>query len=185
MANRSCLFADGDPEPLRYVRNDDDEFSVTYGKRYVLVAGCAWQVPVFWLFCYDPEDLTIAEAGDDEIPTLTAPIERVKARLAEREKRARRLFPEHADVWAEWVAAIRKVKRPYLKVEMSEIWCLSPDTWHDGVASALDWIAGRSADGLDDVLGVAGISRYDQRTGKLSFDEERECAEKFLYGWLE
>ena len=112
-------------------------------------------------------------------------MKRVKARLAEREKRALALFPEHAGVWAEFVAAIREVKRPYLKVEMGEIWCLSPDTWHDGVASALNWIAGRSAAGLEDVLGVAGIQRYDERTGKLSFDEDRECAEKFLYGWLE
>jgi hypothetical protein len=185
MANRSCLFANNDPEPLRYELDDDDCFSAGVGKQCVFVAGCAWQVPVFWLFCFDPEDLTLAEAGEDQIPTLTAPMQRVKARLAEREKRARSLFPELAGVWTEFVAAVTRVKRKYLKVEMGEIWCLSPDTWHDGLDNALAWIAGRSTAGLDDLLGIAGIQRYDHRTGKLSFDEDRECAEKFLYGWLE
>jgi hypothetical protein len=63
--------------------------------RTVYFAGCAWQVPVFWLFCYDFEDLTDYECDDGAlVPTLVTPMERVRARLEERDEPVRSLFPQ-------------------------------------------------------------------------------------------
>src|SRR5689334_1675220 len=136
MANRSCLFADNDPRPLRY---EGEGAEVSDGA--VFICGCAYQVPVLWLFCFDPEDLT----------------------LAERENRARSLFPEHAEVWDEFVEALNAIEPDHLKVEMGEIWCLMDgDELRRQLAAALDWVAGRSRTGLDELLSLAGVERYDQ-----------------------
>lgn len=185
MSNQSCLLADDDPAPYRY---DDD------GGDALTVAGCAYQVPVFWLFCFDPGDLSVVPSVPDEgsgesqpIPTLTAAMARVHARLAERERLALRLFGPHADVWREWRAGVESVGRAFLKAEMCEIWCLidDPDGLRRQLASALEWIHRGNGTALDDVLGLAGIEGYDRMTGRLHFDPERECAERFLFGWLE
>jgi hypothetical protein len=156
--------------------------------RTVYFAGCAWQVPVFWLFCYDLEDLSDYQCDDGSlIPTLVTPLERVRARLAERDGLARSLFPQYVSVWEEWRQAVEKLKRHYLKADMCEIWCIDGgDILKDSLTAALSWLrTGKPKHGLDDLLGVAGISTYDRKTHTFTYDEERACPERYLYGWLE
>ena len=44
----------------------------------------------------------------------------------------------------------------------------------DSLTAALSWLrTGKPKRGLDDLLGVAGISTYDRKTHTFTYDEER------------
>jgi len=184
MSNQACLFAENTPD----VVGPDSPRRDRRRTKTVFFAGCAWQVPVFWLFCFDSEDLSDYECNDGSlIPTLVSHMDRVRARLAERDALARSLFPQYVSVWEKWRQAVEKIKRTFLKTSLCEIWCLYEDDTYfkNSLSAALDFLRGEEPDGLEDLVTLAGIMTYDRKTCTFTFDEDRECAEKFLYGWLE
>jgi len=181
MSNKACLLADDTPHPPSPEHDDDP------GREPLSVAGCAYQVPAFWLFCFDAHDLTHYEDAGGPVPTLIAEMDKVRQRLADRDRRARDLFPQHVAVWEEWCKAIDRVDRQYLKMDVIELQmlCDNEDDLACQLSEALDWFEFGNASELEHLLALAGISTYDAKTRSFTFDEKEECAEKFLYGWLE
>jgi hypothetical protein len=180
MSNQAVLFAEDTPE----LDNEEcDKF---------FVAGCAYQVPIFWLFCFDPDNLVEHRVENDEgdsdvVPDLVSDMVSVRRRLEERDELARSRFPEHTAIWEEWRQAVESVEQPYLKTDLGEIWCLYQG--HDDLLAeltgALAWLSGGPASGFDDLLSLAGLGTYDRQTRAFTFDPKRDCAERYLYGWLE
>jgi hypothetical protein len=181
MSNQACLLADDDPHPPSPEHDDDP------ATNRLFVAGCSCQVPVFWLFCFGADDISHYEDEDGPVPVLIAEMDKVRQRLAERDAKARELFPQHVAVWERWCGVIDKVDRQYLKTDLVEVQMLHED--EDELAcqlsEALDWFELGGDAERDHLLALAGITTYDPAARKFTFDEANECAEKFLYGWLE
>lgn len=184
MSNRAYLVAEDSPDLVGPgTRRDGRGASGT-----VVFAGCAWQVPVFWSFCFGLEDLGEFRCADgDGVPALVSPMGRVRRRLAERDALARSTFWQHAAAWRTWRAAVEAVPRGYLKTCLSGIWCLyeDPGSLKRDLTAGLGWLAGRAPDGLARLTALAGIHAYDRKSGTFTLSPCRECAERFLYGWLE
>jgi hypothetical protein len=181
MSNQACLLADDTPHPPSPEHDDEPETNRLF------VAGCAYQVPVFWLFCFGAEDLTHYEDDEGPVPALIAEMDKVRQRLADRDQRARELFPEHVAIWERWCQAIDAIDRQYLKADVGEIQmlCDDEDELACQLSEALDWFELENDLERDHLLALAGITTYDAKTRTFTFDEANQRAEKFLYGWLE
>jgi hypothetical protein len=180
ISNKAALFAQDTPDL-------DGESRDTF-----FVAGCAYQVPILWLFCFDTDSLTLHRVENDEgesalIPDLVSSMASVRQRLAKRDELARAHFPKHTAVWEEWRQAVESVEMPYLKTGLVEIWCLYQDAegLRRELAGALAWLGGGPKSGFNDLLSLAGLETYNARTRDFTFDPKRDCAERYLYGWLE
>jgi hypothetical protein len=181
MSNQACLIADDTPHPPAPELDDDP------ATNRLFVAGCSGRVPVFWLFCFDTHDLTHYQDDDGPVPALIAEMDKVRQRLADRDAKARELFPQYVAVWEQWRRVIDRIDRQYLKTDFVEVQMLYED--EDELAcqlsEALDWFELGSDSERDHLLTLAGITTYDPAARAFTFDEANECAEKFLYGWLE
>jgi hypothetical protein len=179
MSNQACLFAEDTPTPF-------DPFGEegAPGANTVQIAGAAYQLPAFWLSCFDKDDIAVIESEEGDLPALVSELARVRARLGERGALVKGLFPAHAAAWNEFRRAVGGVGRKYLKVDAYEIWLL-----YEGgefgrlLKKALNWFrSGKKAD-LSALLSLAGIEAYDSKSMNFSADEyDPEC---YLYAWLE
>jgi hypothetical protein len=155
----------------------------------VFIAGAAYEVPVFWLFCFDPADLATIESAEGDFPTLVTEMARARARLAARAALAGGLFPAAAGAWEEFRHAVEAAAgRKYLKVDAYEVRMLNADDSRGEFAGllrrALGWFESGEEASLDALLPLAGIGGYDRESGSFPVSEN-DCPERFLYGWLE
>jgi hypothetical protein len=171
MSNQACLFAEDTPAPYDPIAEESDP-----GANTVQVAGAAYQVPAFWLACFDKADIAVVESEEGDIPQLVSEMDRVRPRLAEREAAVKELFPSHVAAWDEFRRAVEAAGRKYLKVDAYEIWMIPKDTSEYGrlLTRALNWFAR---------LSLAGIETYD--TEAKTFSAGDDDPERFLYGGLE
>src|SRR3954451_6608858 len=116
MSKQACLLAEDDPEPVHPEAERERR-----GKTEFITEG-VYRIPVFWLFCFDRGDLvTLTLANGDPLPTLVAGMKKVRRRLAQRDRLARELFPEHVGIWEEWREQNEAVEQRYLKADLCEI----------------------------------------------------------------
>src|SRR5262245_27770559 len=115
MSNQACLLAEDSPSPPA-LQHDGDTVANT-----LFVAGCAYQVPAVWLFCFGSDDLSHYQGEAGPVPALVAEMDKVRQRLADRDRRARDLFPEHEAIWERWRGVIDAIDRQYLKADFCEI----------------------------------------------------------------
>jgi hypothetical protein len=180
MSNQACLFVEDTPAPYDPFAEADDP-----GANAVQLAGAAYQVPVFWLACFDRADIAVVKSEEGHIPQLVSELDRVRLRLGEREAVIKELFPAHAAAWDEFRRAVEATGRKYLKVDVYEIWMLNED---DGefarlLKKALNWFGSRKQADLNALLSLAGIEGYDSKAKTFSTGDD--APERFLYGWLE
>jgi hypothetical protein len=183
MSNKACLFAEDTPAPYNPAATKKDPQAHS-----VFIAGAAYQIPVFWLFCFEEEDFVVVRLSRKEsFSTLVAPMEKVRWRLAERDKLARDFFPEAAEIWSGWRKTIEAIDRSYLKLDVCEIWVLYKNAkeLEGEMQLALDWFDCQEDYEFTSLLGLAGIDDYDDKTRRILFDEKRWCLEKFVIGWYE
>jgi hypothetical protein len=184
MSNRACLFAEDTPDAYNPMVEESDE-----GANTLFVAGAAYQIPVFWLCCFDEENFVDVDLGEDgTLSALVAPMADVRRRLSERHGRVIDLFPAHVAVWKQWRKVIESVDRRFLKLDPCEICILyeDPETLGGEMYEAMEWLDGSGIEAeRESLLSLAGIENYDPATRTFSFDEKQECPEKFLFGWLE
>lgn len=180
MSNQACLFAEDTPAPYDPFAEESDP-----GADTVQVAGAAYQVPAFWLACFDKADIAVVESEEGDIPQLVSELDRVRSRLAEREVVVKELFPAHAKAWEEFRRAVEAAGRKYLKVDAYEIWMLHEEDGEFGrlLKKALSWFGSRKKSDLDALLSLAGIEAYDSKAK--TFFSGDDDPERFLYGWLE
>jgi hypothetical protein len=198
MSNQACLFA----EDTKAAYNPEAESA---SGRAVHIAAAAYQVPAFWLFCFDSNtDFVEVETSGGSFFTLVAPMSAVRQRLADRGPLARALFPKHAGAWDLWERVVGGVRRRYFKLDPYEIWLLTDEEDDDTVSynclvsDGLDWVTyaakrespaehiRKTDDDLQRLFALAGLyGRYDFRRRIIRFDPKTECAERFLYGWYE
>jgi hypothetical protein len=180
VSNQACLFAEDTSAPYDPLAEKCDP-----GANTVQVAGAAYQIPAFWLACFDTADIAVVESEEGDIPQLVSELERVRFRLAEREAAVQELFPAHAAAWDEFRCAVEAAGRKYLKVDTYEIWMLEEDDGEFGrlLKKALSWFRSRTASDLDALLSLAGIEAYDSESKTFSAGDDDP--KRFLYGWLE
>ncbi len=179
MSNQACLFAEDTPTPYDPFAEEDKP-----GANMLIIAGAAYQVPVFWLACFDQDDIAVIESEEGDIPELVSEMAVVRSRLSEREAMVKDLFPGHAPAWDEFRQAIEGVGQKYLKVDAYEIWLLyEDDEFGHLLRKALNWFRSREEADLEALLSLAGIEAYNNKTKTFSAGEY--APEAFLYGWLE
>jgi len=182
MSNQACLFAEDTPAPYNPAK------PMKTGGRFLDIAGAAYQIPVFWMFCFEEEDFVVVRLPRKQsFSTLVAPMKKVRQRLAERDELARGFFPDAAEMWSSWRKTIEAVDRRYLKLDVCEIWVLYKNAkeLEKEMKLALDWFDCKDDYEFTSLLNVAGIEDYDDKTRRVLFDENRWCLEKFLIGWFE
>jgi hypothetical protein len=180
MSNQACLFAEDTPAPYDPLAEESEP-----GANTVQVAGAAYQLPPFWLACFDKGDIAVVESEEGDIPQLVSELDRVRSRLAEREAAVKELFPAHVAAWDKFRRAVEAAGRKFLKVDAYEIWMLSEDDGEFGrqLKKALNWFESRKQADLDALLALAGIEAYDSTTK--TFSAGGDDPERFLYGWLD
>jgi hypothetical protein len=179
MSNKACLFAENTPEPY-----NPSEGGSRRGARTVWVAGAAYRVPVFWVWCFDKGDIAVVECDGGSLPQLVSAMGLVRSRLAQREAIAAELFPTSGQAWEQFREAVEAADRKYLKVDACEIWALCEgDKFGRLLKKALSWSRSRRQADLDALLSLAGIAGYKPRTKR--FDPGAYDPEMYLYGWLE
>ena len=182
MSNQACLFAEDTPAPHNPAKPMNARAESVY------IAGAAYQIPVFWMFCFEEEDfVNVRLSSRQSFSTLVAPMAKVRPRLQARDALALEYFPDGAEIWSGWRKTIEAVDRRYLKVDTCEIWVLYRDNKHfvQELQLALDWFDKQDDYEFTSLLGLTGIEDYDDRTHRVLFDEKRSCLEKFLIGWYE
>jgi hypothetical protein len=181
VSNQAGLFGEDTPTPLDPFSEEDDSQTNT-----LWVAGAAYQIPAYWLFCFDKSDLTEIESEEGRIPGLVCRTTAARPHLRTRDGLARELFPEHVPIWRQWRRAIKAVRRKYLKVDAYEIWMLGADERELGrqLRKALGWFTTDRKANRDALLLLAGIEGYDRKTKTFPVPEG-ECPERYLYGWFE
>src|ERR1051325_639106 len=103
MSNQACLYAGHTPTLF----NPDDPLVLDPKDGAFFIAGAAYTIPVFWLFCFDPEDfVTVKTPEDGEMDTFVAETKLVCQRLNKRDTLAREWFPAHSDLWEQWKCVI-------------------------------------------------------------------------------
>jgi len=88
---------------------------------------CLPDPPCSGCFCFAKEDLVDVQLSKSKFSTLIAPLPNVRQRLLERDKLAREVFPDSADLWSGWRTVIDSVDRAYLKLDPYELWMLCKD----------------------------------------------------------
>src|SRR5262249_22668120 len=78
MSNQASLFAENTPDPY------DPDRKPRAKDKTVFIAGAAYQVPAFWLCCFDKSDIAPVEWQNYEIPQLVSEMAPLRSRLAER-----------------------------------------------------------------------------------------------------
>jgi hypothetical protein len=181
MSNQACLFAEDTATPYDPFAEEDDPRANT-----VQVAGASYQVPAFWLFCFDTGDTVSVESEEGTIPALVSDMAKVRSRLAERDEFAKALFPGYNAAWDEFRGAVETVDRKYLKVDAYEIWMIDGEEGEFGrhLKKALNWFRSKKKPDLDALLALAGIEGYDRKVKTFTIPEGDD-PERFLYGWLE
>jgi hypothetical protein len=180
MSNDACLFAEDTPAPY-------DPFAEVseLGTNTLQVAGAAYQVPMFWLCCFDKADIAIVKTQEGDIPALVSEMARVRSRLAERDDLVKALFPAYIRAWDEFRKAVDLADRKYLKVDAYEIWMLNEEgEFGRLLKKALNWFRSKKKADQDALLFLAGIEGYDRKTKSFTVPENDD-PEQFLYGWLE
>jgi hypothetical protein len=180
MSNQASLFAENTPDPY------DPDRKPRAKDKSVFIAGAAYQVPVFWLCCFDKSDIAPVEWQNYEIPQLVSEMAPVRARLAERAALVKKFFPSHTSAWKDFRSAVEKADRKYLKLDGSEIWCLFPNQSAFGelLDKALNWFHSKKKADLKALFSLAGIEGYDAKTKKFSIPADN-APERYLYGWFE
>jgi len=172
------LFAEDTPTP--YNPSADGSQS---GANTVWVAGAAYQIPAFWLYCFDKANLAVVVSEGDTIPALVSEMAPVSSRLAEREAVAKEVFPAYGRAWDEFRRAVEAADRKYLKLDACEIFMLyKGNEFGRLLEKALNWFGSRRETDLDALLSLAGIDHYNGRTK--SFSAGEYDSEMYLYGWL-
>ena len=119
-------------------------------------------VPVFWMFCFEADDLTDVELDGEQVPTLASPLIAVGKRLAARDAVAREWFPGFAELWGRWRQAIGGLGQKDLKLDSYAVSCVGgPGTSHPPCSWRMD---GPDPHGLDleYLLDLAGVAEYDE-----------------------
>jgi hypothetical protein len=181
MSNQSCLFAEDIPTPFNPFIEGEAPGANT---RIICCATC--QVPAYWLFCFEPSNLTHVESEEGRVPELVSEMGLARSRLAARDGLARELFPDHDATWKEFRAAIEAADRHYLKMDAYEIWMMHEDdgTFGKRLASALRWFDSKRKGDLDSLFWLAEIEGYDRRTKAFKVDDDND-PERYLIGWFE
>lgn len=118
MSNQACLYAEDTPSGYNPEAKGHEPQANT-----LFVAGAAYQIPVYWLFCFDSNtDFVEVKLSDGEYSTLVSPVPAVRKRLAQRDALARALFPEYVADWERWRRVVESVDRQYLKLDPYELW---------------------------------------------------------------
>ena len=182
MSNQACLFAEETPAPYNPLNDTKDARTKT-----LFIAGAAYRIPVFWMFCFAEEDFVEVPLSESKFSTLVAPTEAVRRRLDARDTLARDFFPDHADLWLRWRRVIESIDRSFLKLDPYELWMLCKTEGHldAELRLALEWFTCRDDYEFTSLLNLAGIEDYDDATRRMLFDEEHSSPERFLIGWLE
>jgi hypothetical protein len=151
----ATLLAEDSPTPSRAESAPKAKYNTVY------VASARW-VPVFWMFCFEADDLTDVELDGEQVPTLTSPMRAVRERLAAREAVAREWFPGFVGLWVKWREAIGRLEQQYLKLDSYALSCMGDHRdFASGLFMALD---GPDPHGLDleYLLDLACIEGYDE-----------------------
>jgi hypothetical protein len=180
MSNQAILFAEDTPAAYNPEQKGTDRQANT-----LHIAGAAYQIPVFWLFCFAEEDFVDVHMSQGRFSTLVTNMGQVRRRLTERDTLAREFFPAHAGIWSHWRAVIEAVDRRYLKLDPYEIWLLYKEDYELGgmLYNALDWFdPPHDQRDLDFLLGLAGIEDYSRECRAFPI-KKNECPERFLVGF--
>ncbi len=184
MSNDAILLAENTKAPVGPWDEPNDPKAKT-----LFIAGAAYQIPAFWLFCFEEPELAEREYEGEPIPTLVTTLKKARQRLKARDQQARELFPAHSAIWDGWREVIDSVERRYLKVDAFEIWQLYAGEGELGgeICLALDWFDSDEEDTVNRtrlayLLRLAGITKYDPKKRSFPIPKD-ECAEKFLIGY--
>jgi hypothetical protein len=150
----ATLLAEDSPAPSRAEAAPRTKSNTVY------VASARW-VPVFWMFCFEADDLTDVDLDGEEVPTLTSPLGAVRERLAARDAVAREWFPGFTDLWGKWRQAVGGLGQRFLKLDSYALSCLGDH--RDFAASLFMALDGAEPIGLDldCLLELAFIEAYD------------------------
>jgi hypothetical protein len=171
MSSTFDLYAHDTPLPF----NPDDpggENDPTPSRPTVDIASAGW-CPVFWCAGFNAtEDMVDVASSEGTFPAVVAPLESVRARLAERDGLVRDVFPAHIDLWTRWRACIDRVDRLYLHLETYSFASqfTDPDETALPLFAAISWFSPRAKRKPSDVewdftnlLRVAELAGYDPK----------------------
>ena len=118
MSNEAYLIATDVPGPC--IGN------IGQDKKSVLLANAPLAVPVYWISLFDSSHLVRLEVpgeeGPVEIPSLAAEMGDAKRLLGEHHEILATTFPEFEPTWDRFASVVRRLKKPHIKIELSEIW---------------------------------------------------------------
>ena len=155
MSATATLLAEDSPTPARAAAARGAKDNTVH------VASARW-VPVFWMFCFEADDLTDVELDGEQVPTLTSAVSAVRERLAARDAVAREWFPAFAGLWETWRRVVGGLGRQYLKLDSYALSCMGDHRdFASGLFMALD---GPDPHGLDleYLLDLACVQDYDE-----------------------
>ncbi len=146
-----------------------------------VLCAASYQIPAFWLFCFDEPSLCEFVVEGDRIPTALTDTAGARARLANRAPLATELFAAHTNRWEEWVRFVGACEFPYLTLDGYELWTMGPDEFGTHLQRALRWFVSQSPMDRESLFWLAGIDRYDP-TRRVIVREQGECPGRFLQG---
>jgi len=184
MSAVATLYAENTPTPPSPYPEPTSKVLKAKSKT-VFVASVANRIPVFWLFCFEEDNVVDVSFEGERFSTVVSDLASVRERLAARDSLAKQWFPEHARLWDRWREVIDSLHRKFLKVDAYPISdCYeSDDEWGGSLVNVLDCIAHENEypfDALNMLLGMAGIGNYDPKTH--SFRPARNEPEWCLVG---
>jgi hypothetical protein len=153
MANRAYLIGGHDAAPIGPATDYDPDQQV--------LCAASYQIPAFWLFCFNESDLCEIIADDERIPTALTSTATARKRLMVRAPLAMELFAAHSRRWDEWVRLIDTCEFPYLTLDGYEIWAMEPDEFARHLPQAVRWFSSRSPSDRESLFWLAGIEQYD------------------------
>jgi len=175
MANRAYLIGGNDPAPIGPTTDG-------YDPDAQVLCAASYQIPAFWLFCFDESSLCEFVAESERIPTALTSTAAARARMAERGPLAVELFAAHASRWTEWVEFIGACQFPYLTLDGYEVWAMGPDEFAGHLPQAIRWCASRSPADRGSLFWLAGIERYDPSQQAIVCGRD-ESPGRFLQGY--
>jgi hypothetical protein len=175
MANRAFLIGGTENTPIGPTTEG-------YDPDTQVLCAASYQIPAFWLFCFDECNQSEFVAEGEHIPTAFTDTASARDRLAERAPLATELFAAHRNRWEEWIRFIGACEFPYLTLDGYELWAMGPDEFAAHLPRALRWFKSGSQQDQESLFWLAGIERYEPMRRAIVC-EQGECPGRFLQGY--
>ena len=156
MANRAFLVGGDDAPPA-----GPSTAGLSYNPDTEILAAASGLIPILWITLFTEADLVVHDCDGHPITMLATATVDAQSRISARRTAIKGLLPQNVGQVEAFSELIHSVPYDFVKVDTTEVWALSPETFEHQLTRAVSWATSRDSTDLEYLLDVAQLGGYE------------------------